>query len=68
MSGFGRLVMDKFAWGAIIIALIIEGVILYAYRVNINEQKFDTFAIASALPLVLIGTVFLFYWLQRGQT
>ena len=60
--------MDKFAWGAIIIAVIIEAVIVYAYRFNINEQKLGTLAIASALPLVLIGTVLLFYWLQRGQT
>lgn len=60
--------MDKFAWGAIIIAVIIEAVIVYAYRFNINEQNFTTFAVASALPLVLIGTVLLFYWLQRGQT
>lgn len=60
--------MDKFAWGAIIIALIIEAVILYAYKFNINEQNLETMMIASALPLVLIGTVFLFYWLQRGET
>ncbi len=60
--------MDKFAWGAIIIAVLIEAMIVYAYRFNINEQKLNTFAIATALPLVLIGTVFLFYYLQRGQT
>jgi len=60
--------MDKFAWGSIIIALIIEAFILYAYKFNINEQKVSTMLIATALPAALIITVLVFYWLQRGQT
>lgn len=60
--------MDKFAWGAILIALLIEVVIVWANFNNVNEGNMRTLAVATALPLVLVGTVFLFYWLQRGET
>jgi hypothetical protein len=62
------MTMDKFSWGAIIIAAIIEAFIVYAYAVNINEQNETTLLIATALPVVLVGTVLLFHWLQRGET
>lgn len=59
--------MDKFAWGAIIIALVIEGFIVWG-GLNNPQENYGNILIASALPVVFIGIVVLFWWLQRGET
>jgi hypothetical protein len=59
--------MDRFGKGAILIALLIEGFIVYGGLTNPNETT-KNILIASSLPLVLVATVFLMWQLQKGET
>lgn len=58
--------MDKFAWGSIILAIIIEGFIVWANLKNPQEVRGNLW-IASLFPVVMIGTVLLFYQLQKAK-
>lgn len=59
--------MDKFAWGAIFIGLVIEGFIIWGGLNNPAEER-SNILIASILPVVFIGVVLLFHFLQKGET
>lgn len=59
--------MDRFAWGAIILAVIIEGFLIWGNLKNPQEVR-RNLIVATMLPVVLIGTVVLFYRLQKGET
>lgn len=59
--------MDKFAWGAIVIAAVIEVFIIWGGKSNPQENDMNI-VIASALPVVFVAVVLLFWWLQKGET
>jgi hypothetical protein len=59
--------MDNFGKGAIILAILIEAFIVWGGLNNPNETT-QNLLLASALPLVLVGTVVLFWFLQKGET
>jgi hypothetical protein len=64
--GSAFLPLDHFGKGAIVLALLIESFIFWGSN-NPNETLNNTLY-ASLLPAVLIGTVLLFWWLQKGET
>ena len=59
--------MDNFGKGAIIIALLIEFFIVWGGLNNPNETT-KNILLASLLPLSLIATVVLVWYLQKGET
>lgn len=59
--------MDRFSWGAIVIALVIEAFLLYG-NLNNPQETSRNLLIGSAFPLLLIVTVVLVHYLQRGET
>lgn len=64
--------MDKFAWGSIIVAAIVEVFVVWGWFLSPQDgftaqKKYSSLIWGSMLPVVLVLVTLLFYRLQKTE-